>query len=726
MRVYQRSIAAFTVLTACLLLTQAASGDHNVAERVSVYPGTQSNAKFLGASADGSHVFFGVQEPVCPGGQYGYIFERSGGTTSLVSTGDDGLPHCVQLYADISDDGTRAFFFSVDRLTSADTDSRVDVYERFAGTTTLVTTGPTDPQTADYPYFAISSDGTRVYFSSTDPLVASDTNTLSDVYERSGGITTLVSARPDGTAGGGSFLGASADGSEVFFSSSIALVPQDTNIYLDIYERVGGTTKLVSDWPHGGGLETPTFDTVSQDGSRIIITTGQPLDPADTDSELDVYQLSSGQRTLLSRGAPGASESQRAFFRGATPDAQSVWFDTADQLTPDDLNTTRDLYERSGGSTTLISTGPTAGSAPANRPVLVGQAANGTQSFFETDQRMTPDDTDSRYDLYKRSGGVTTLISTGPAGGNGSFDVNTYPDISTDGSRVLFVTNESLVPADTDATQDVYEWHDGTTSLISSSPSNSSQPSYLGDITPDGTTVWFDTTDNIGDDTNNQQDVYAARVAPPAGYARPKGASPFVVYLVPAFGQCLTPNDTHGSPLSFPSCHPPATFATQVTTGTPDVNGQPVKSIGWVRLDALAGDPATPGNEADVRMRVSDRDIRKTSDLSDYSGELEATMSVRLTDHDGANSAGNGPATSTLQDFSVHFAVPCTPTADTTIGSTCDANTTANALTPGMVVEQRRSVWQLGQVRLLDGGPDGSAATEDFNLPLAVQGVFVP
>ena len=46
-------------------------------------------------------------------------------------------------------------------------------------------------------------------------------------------------------------------------------------------------------------------------------------------------------------------------------------------------------------------------------------------------------DTDTRADVYERSGGQTTLISTGPAGGNGDFDGG-FPRMSADGARVVF------------------------------------------------------------------------------------------------------------------------------------------------------------------------------------------------------------------------------------------------------------------------------------------------
>ena len=48
------------------------------------------------------------------------------------------------------------------------------------------------------------------------------------------------------------------------------------------------------------------------------------------------------------------------------------------------------------------------------------------------------------------AGGQTTLLSTGPTGGNGAFDAS-FTGASADGTRVFFGTEESLVSADTDA-----------------------------------------------------------------------------------------------------------------------------------------------------------------------------------------------------------------------------------------------------------------------------------
>lgn len=59
------------------------------------------------------------------------------------------------------------------------------------------------------------------------------------------------------------------------------------------------------------------------------------------------------------------------------------------------------------------------------------------------------------------------------------------------------------------------------------------------------------------------------------------------------------------------------------------------------------------------------------------------------------------------------------------MGSDCSLNTTLDALIPDAIAEGRRTVLQLGQVRVADGGPDADPWTEP-NTVLLRQGVFVP
>src|SRR5207247_1911274 len=108
-------------------------------------------------------------------------------------------------------------------------------------------------------------------------------------------------------------------------------------------------------------------------------------------------------------------------------------------------------------------------------------------------------------------------------------------------------------------------------------------------------------------------------------------ASPTYLSLVPAYAPCTAPNRTHGPPLSYDACAPPARSSSQLTVGTADSNGAPTKSVAYLRLAAIVGDPSTPADEADVSLAAGATDVRNASDLSDHTGALEARLPIRIT-----------------------------------------------------------------------------------------------
>jgi hypothetical protein len=287
--------------------------------------------------------------------------------------------------------------------------------------------------------------------------------------------------------------------------------------------------------------------------------------------------------------------------------------------------------------------------------------------FFGTAESLVAADTDGMPDIYERAGGATNLISTGPASLNAELPV-TYDAASADGTRVFFETAEPLVAADTDTAQDVY-----SSSVVSS-------------------------------------------------YPRPKGATPFRVSLVPAYQACTAPNRTHGAPLAYSSCNPPTQASSFLTVGTPDANGKAASSSGSVKFLAIPGNTSTPANEADAKIQVSITDVRRRSDLSDYTGELQLSPTLRITD----KLSGSVPVDpATLLDVDFPVTVPCLPTADLNLGAACSVATTANSVLPGTIIESKRTIVQLAQIRVFDGGPDGLAATPGNTL-FEVQGLFVP
>jgi hypothetical protein len=212
---------------------------------------------------------------------------------------------------------------------------------------------------------------------------------------------------------------------------------------------------------------------------------------------------------------------------------------------------------------------------------------------------------------------------------------------------------------------------------------------------------------------------------PPPGYPRSMGASPLRVPLVPAYKQCLSSNETHGPPLAFPSCSLPDQESSDLTVGTPDANNRSANSIGSARFAVLRGNPATPADEADVRVQVSITDVRRSSDLADYEGEVTMEHIFRWTDKNNAVAPGGGTDPATMIDVNFPVVASCSATADPAVGGTCSTDTTIDAIIPAAVKEGKRMVWQMGQIYVYDGGSDGVASTFPNGI-FARQGVFVP
>jgi hypothetical protein len=304
-------------------------------------------------------------------------------------------------------------------------------------------------------------------------------------------------------------------------------------------------------------------------------------------------------------------------------------------------------------------------------------------------------------------------------------DGESLPSWSPDGTKIAVASNR-------DGNWEIYVVNaDGSGSQrLTNNPATDLRPRW----SPDGTKIAFQTNRDGNEEiysmnpdgsgqtnlTNNPADdtLYDWLSIPINSYPRPKGATPFKTYLVPAYKSCTAPDRTHGAPLAFPSCSSPQQTSSYMTVGTPDSNGLAPTARGSVKYTTVVGNSSTPANEADVKIDVDILGVLNKSDHTPYSGELSADVGLRITDLNNAPGPG-GPGAATVQDGSFPVTVPCT-------ASTCAVSTTANALMPGSVLESTRAIWQLGQVKVYDGGADGVASTTGDNTLFMDQGVFIP
>jgi hypothetical protein len=118
------------------------------------------------------------------------------------------------------------------------------------------------------------------------------------VYDAASGTLLCASCSPEGVTNEGAVPAPFADtygthrqryilnDGRVFFTTTAALVPQDTNGEKDVYEWENGQVHLIS----GGASASPSvFADASEDGSDVFFTTSTALVPFDHDEIVDLY-----------------------------------------------------------------------------------------------------------------------------------------------------------------------------------------------------------------------------------------------------------------------------------------------------------------------------------------------------------------------------------------------------------------------------------------------------
>lgn len=322
----------------------------------------------------------------------------------------------------ISADGSHAYFTTAESLSAADGDTALDIYAHDVESgekTYLVSRGGCAGcgNAGTVPVFEGSSaDGNRVFFSSDEKLAEADADSSTDVYARDlpTGPTILISGSevPGNVNVTANFAAASADGSHVYFTSAEGLVAGDNDAANDIYEWTEGAPLSLITGSTCISRCGVTFDAVSIDSSEVVFNSAAQLSPEDEDAQQDVYRQHVGgsEPVLVSRGEATCTACWNGTadvkFSRSSADASRVIFSTQEGILGEDTDNEDDIYLRDigGESTSLITTSPSycplpRGSCGAN---FVGASADGRRVYFLSVERFTLEDGDNEADIYER------------------------------------------------------------------------------------------------------------------------------------------------------------------------------------------------------------------------------------------------------------------------------------------------------------------------------------
>ena len=345
-------------------------------------------------SKDGSTIFFSASF-----GEDTKVLARIDGSETVdlsasqetVPIEENGQAHF--LFA--SDDGSVAYFISDEMLTddagAGPENSELYRYDLEARELTNLTVEPLGANGAEVlGPVATSNDGSRIYFAARGVLAPGGEEGANNVYmwtddgTPKGSIEFVAADIEPKTyefstvPSGKSTARTTADGSKLLFTSKQSLTGYPTNSRTQgyLYDAETGELSCVTCNPlvessssnaelstGGSGDVMAMIRTLTTDGSRVFFTSLEQLTPEDEDSGKDVYEYETAtkQLTLLSSG----QSNQPSLFHDASTDGRDVFISTRDALVPIDTNENVNIYDARIG-------GGLAGQHPSPPPIPCG------------------------------------------------------------------------------------------------------------------------------------------------------------------------------------------------------------------------------------------------------------------------------------------------------------------------------------------------------------------
>jgi hypothetical protein len=470
---------------------------------------------FKGASVDLSHVVFetasvtsitnGYPDVSWPGDAPGNLYQYTAGQSGppvLVGVGPSGGP-CLAEYSGMSEDGSRIFF---EVGTAGCSSVEPPVSELFARVEESHTVAISEPSEVDCSacdtgagvlapatFNGASADGSKVFFTTTQPLLGSDIS--ANIYEYDFDAPPASPGDPDGR----------------------------------IIQVTGG------EWASGGARVQDSVK-VSEDGSHLYFiaqgalsqaTNNQGQSPTAGEENLYVFerdaQFPSGRLSFIATLSPSglqawSPEHNVGLGATVTPDGRFLAFTSAADLTPDDTSTAEQVFEYDAqtGELVRVSIGQNGFNDNGNTDTFNAEIPR-QLSRLSSEKLPLAISNDGAYVVFQSADGLT------PGALNGYLGEVEFPG----SAKTIGFLNSGDYYAN-----NVYEYHDGNVYLVSDGRDTTYSHEHdlesavkLGGMSPAGTDVFFETVDRlVPQDQDTEVDLYDARIG--GGFPAPVSLLP--------------------------------------------------------------------------------------------------------------------------------------------------------------------------------------------------------
>ncbi len=348
------------------------------------------------------------------------LYMRSGNVTTELSLPGGGGDPCHPALGDChpatfvgaSADGSKVFFLSSEELTSDDAgihDEELYMYDTSDGHLTRISAGESGHAAADVQKVpAISADGSAVYFTTAGEKLTGNAPTAGtgkvELYRYDTNAPAPLATKYVVTLGERDYYPTFKD------KEHVALLPEAS-----WYATSDGRYLLFATSAEIPAVDYKTLEADGSDCPAIEVSEGSGDHHC---SEVYRYDSASGEIVCVSCNPSGAAPVSNALFgrsalvlssagpvRAMSDDGSEVFFETADPLVPQDTNGTLDVYEwearetggcgQAGGCVHLISSG-----VDEAQSFFLGASPDGANVFFGTHAQLVPQDKDTYGDVY--------------------------------------------------------------------------------------------------------------------------------------------------------------------------------------------------------------------------------------------------------------------------------------------------------------------------------------
>jgi hypothetical protein len=313
-------------------------------------------------------------------------------------------------------------------------------------------------------YVGMTSNGSKVYFTSAEQLTSDDHDTSTDLYmwseagEKAGHPLTLISK---GNNEGNPGEPGNSDACNASYTAQCGIVTYSDVSYCTLLGGAGGNCKSDNSIAGENG-DIYFFSPEQLDGSRGLPNKENLYDYRNGSVQY-VATFTSGPFCYHSP-VPGLSDSACSdtpvVRMQVSPDDSHMAFVTASPVTQYNNAGHLEMYTYDPSTRKIVCVSCNPSGAPPTSDVEASQdglfMANDGRAFFSTEEALVHGDTNQGEDVYEYVDGSPQLITpgtgdTGAQGGSEKLNVKSTPGligVSASGSDVYFSTTETLVPQD--------------------------------------------------------------------------------------------------------------------------------------------------------------------------------------------------------------------------------------------------------------------------------------